>query len=220
MAEKDWASSNNRRAGRVITRAGMMMLGLTLLAGCSVSPPKNGENICAIFREKPDWHDAAVATQEKWGVPVHVPMAMMYQESSFKHDAQPPMEYWFGFIPVGRPSTAYGYSQAKTMTWSDYVRETGNSWSSRDDFDDAMDFMGWFIYKTHKINGISKWDANRQYLNYHEGWGGYKRRSYKKKAWLVKVARKVDSRSRRYASQYKSCKEELNRGWLSKLLFG
>ena len=42
----------------------------------------------------------------------------------------------------------------------------------RDDFDDALDFMGWFISKTYKVNGISKWDAYAQYLNYHEGWGG------------------------------------------------
>ena len=190
------------------------------LSGCATPPPKNINNVCEIFKERDDWWDAAVDMNDKWGTPIHVVMAMMYQESSFKHNAAPPMEYFLWIIPIGRASDAYGYAQAKTMTWSDYVRETGNNWSSRDDFDDAMDFMGWFIYKTHKINGISKWDANRQYLNYHEGWGGYKRRSYKKKAWLVKVARKVDSRARRYASQYKSCKEELNRSWLSKLLFG
>ena len=48
---------------------------------------------------------------------MHVPLAMMYQESSFKHDAAPPMEYFLGFIPIGRASDAYGYAQAKTMTW-------------------------------------------------------------------------------------------------------
>jgi hypothetical protein len=151
------------------------------LAGCATSPPQEPDDLCAIFKEHRSWYEAAVDTREKWGVPVHVPLAMMYQESSFKHNAAPPMEYFLGFIPTGRASDAYGYAQAKTMTWDDYVRETGNSWSSRSDFDDAMDFMGWFIYKTHKINGVSKWDAKNQYLNYHEGWGGYKRGSYKAK---------------------------------------
>ena len=37
------------------------------------------------------------------------------------------MEYFLGFIPIGRASDAYGYAQAKTMTWDDYVRETGNN---------------------------------------------------------------------------------------------
>ncbi|GGA99307.1 hypothetical protein GCM10007414_10410 [Agarivorans gilvus] len=156
---------------------------------------------------------------KKWGTPVHVPMAMMYQESSFKHNARPPMQYWFGFIPVGRASSAYGYSQAKTLTWDDYVRETGNSWSSRSNFDDAMDFMGWFTYKTHKINGVSKWDARNQYLNYHEGWGGYKRGSYRNKQWLVKVAGTVDQRAKRYAAQYNKCKDDLDSSWLWRLFF-
>ncbi|QSX35421.1 hypothetical protein JYB87_06020 [Shewanella avicenniae] len=190
------------------------------LAGCATSPPENPDNICEIFRENRDWYDAALDAQDKWGVPVHVPLAMMYQESSFKHDAAPPMEYVLGFIPIGRASDAYGYAQAKTMTWDDYVRETGNGWASRSDFDDAMDFMGWFIWKTNKLNGVSKWDAKNQYLNYHEGWGGYKRGTYWKKQWLVKVAKKVDARSRKYATQYKSCKKELDSSWFWRLFFG
>lgn len=186
---------------------------LITLAGCATPPPANPENICAIFNEHDDWHDAALDAKSKWGVPVHIPIAMMYQESSFKAEARPPMRYFLGFIPYGRPSTAYGYAQAKTMTWDDYVKETGNSWGDRNDFDDAMDFMGWFIYKTHKINGVSKWNAYGQYLNYHEGWGGYKRKSYNKKPWLKKVARKVQSRAKRYAAQYSKCKNSLDSGW-------
>jgi hypothetical protein len=185
-----------------------------LMQACSTSPPAQPGNICEIFEEKDNWYDAAIATKEKWGVPVHIPMAIMYQESSFKADAQPPMQYFLGFIPTGRASSAYGYSQAKTMTWGDYVRETGNSWSSRDDFDDAMDFMGWFIHKTHKINKVSKWDAYNQYLNYHEGWGGFRKKSFRKKKWLQKTAKKVDQRSKRYSTQYKRCKDELDSsGW-------
>ncbi|WP_298444640.1 hypothetical protein [uncultured Ferrimonas sp.] len=196
-----------------------LLLGL-LLVGCATSPPQDPENICNIFRENRDWYEASINTQEKWGVPVHVPIAMMYQESSFKHNARPPMRYFLGFIPYGRASSALGYAQAKTMTWDDYVRETGNSWSSRTNFADAHDFMGWFIYKTNKINGVSKWDAYAQYLNYHEGWGGYKRKSYNQKPWLKKVSKKVDARAKRYAGQFRSCKEELSHGWLWRLFFG
>ncbi|MDX2503843.1 MAG: transglycosylase SLT domain-containing protein [Gammaproteobacteria bacterium] len=193
-----------------IYQYGCIFLFMILIQSCSTSPPVQPENICAIFKEKSNWYDAVLAVKEKWGVPVQVPMAMMYQESSFKADAQPPMEYFFGFIPTGRASSAYGYSQAKAMTWSDYVRETGNSWSSRENFDDAMDFMGWYINKTNRINKISKWDAYNQYLNYHEGWGGYRRKTFKKKNWLMKTAKKVDQRAKRYSAQYKGCKKDLD----------
>ncbi|MCE2571406.1 hypothetical protein [Motilimonas eburnea] len=201
------------------TKIFLLLTLAVITSGCSTSPPRNPENICDIFQEKRSWYTAAKDMEEKWGTPIHVPMAMMYQESSFKHDAAPPMEY-FLFIPIGRASSAYGYSQAKTLTWQDYTRETGNSWASRENFADAIDFMGWFTSKTHKINGVSKWDAYRQYLNYHEGWGGYKKGSYNKKAWLVKVAKKVDSRSKRYASQLKQCQEDLDSSWFWRTFFG
>ncbi|WP_144638205.1 hypothetical protein [Bordetella genomosp. 13] len=191
------------------------MAPLLLLAGCATVPPSNPENLCAIFREKPDWHDAALHVQSKWGVPPQVPIAMMYQESSFRHDAVPPRYYFLGFIPWGRVSSAYGYAQAKDETWADYQREAGGWTSSRSDFDDAMDFMGWYIAKTQKLNGVSKWDAYRQYLNYHEGWTGYRNRSYEAKAWLKRVAAQVQERADRFGAQYKSCESELNRGgWL------
>ena len=117
-----------------------------LLTGCATAPPKQPNDICKIFEEKSDWYYDAKDAQEKWGSPKHVLMSMMYQESSFKHDAAPPMEYFLWVIPTGRASSAYGYSQAKTPTWSDYIRETGNSGADRVDFDDSIDFMGWFVY--------------------------------------------------------------------------
>ncbi|MEX1220828.1 MAG: hypothetical protein WEA82_01795 [Idiomarina sp.] len=190
------------------------------LAGCATPPPSEPDDICEIFYENRDWYDAAEDARERWGAPIQVPMAMMYQESSFKHDALPPRDYLLGFIPWGRVSSAYGYSQAKTGTWDDYKRETGNSWASRTDFADAIDFMGWFIYKTHSINGVSKWDAYGQYLNYHEGWGGYQRKSYLQKPWLVKVSRIVKQRASTYGAQLRSCEEDLQKGWLWRLFFG
>ncbi len=107
------------------------------------------------------------------------------------------------------------------MTWDDYIKETGNGGADRDDFEDAIDFMGgWFIFKTQRINGVSKWDAYNQYLNYHEVGVALNVKPIKKKSWLVKVARKVDNRARRYSSQLKSCEESLNHGWLWRLFFG
>lgn len=195
-------------------------LTLIVLTGCSTPPPKNTSNLCEIFRENRDWYHAAAEVRDKWGVPIHIPMSIMYQESSFKHNAQPPMRWFLGFIPYGRASSAYGYSQAKTVTWDEYVKEADRFWASRGNFADAIDFMGWYISKTHRLNGVSKWDGYAQYLNYHEGWGGYRRGSYKSKAWLTEVAKKVDSRAKVYAGQLKSCEDELKRGWLWRLFFG
>ncbi len=187
------------------------------ILGCTTSPPKNAENLCEIFFEKDDWFDAAAQMRDSYGVPIHIPMAMMYQESSFRADAKPPKDYILWVIPWGRVSSAYGYSQAKTPTWQDYIRETGNSGADRDDFADAIDFMGWFINKSHKVNGVSKWDAYAQYLNYHEGWGGYRRQTYNKKPWLKKVAQRVKKRASRYSAQLKTCEDELSRNWFLRL---
>jgi hypothetical protein len=193
------------------------LLTSTVLIGCATAPPKQPDNICKIFEEKDDWYFDAKDAQEKWGSPKHVLMAMMYQESSFRHNAKPPMDYFLGFIPIGRVSSAYGYSQAKTLTWADYIKESGNSGADRDDFADAIDFMAWFVYKTNKVNGVSKWNAYAQYLNYHEGWGGYKRGSYKRKKWLITVAKKVNNRAKRYSAQLKRCESDLDKNWFQRL---
>ncbi|MBL4583961.1 MAG: transglycosylase SLT domain-containing protein [Pseudomonadales bacterium] len=189
-----------------------------LLAGCASSPTKT-DNICDIFAEKRGWYAAAIDASERWGGPVTIPMAIMYQESSFRADAKPPMRYFLGFIPYGRASSAYGYAQVKTGTWADYQKDIGSSFRDRDDFEDAIDFIFWYMDKSQKRNGVSKWDGYNQYLNYHEGHGGYARGSYKNKTWLKRVAKKVDTRSKTYSAQYRQCKERLDRGWLRRLFF-
>jgi hypothetical protein len=203
---------SNRR-----TIASLAILLAVLLTGCAVKPPADQNNICSIFREKSGWHDSALAMQERWNVPLHVPMAFMQQESSFRSDALPPRRYVLGFIPWGRVSSAYGYSQAKTETWSDYRKETGNWGADRDDFADAMDFMGWYISKTRKVNGVSVTNAPAQYLNYHEGWGGYRKRSYEQKPWLKTVAGRVGSRAEKYGQQYQGCRQSLPDNFFERL---
>ena len=69
------------------------------------------------------------------------------------------------------------------------------------------------------MNGVSKWNAEQQYLNYHEGWTGYKKKTYRSKGWLVKVAKRVEARSNKYARQLKECEKSLNKGWIRRLLF-
>ena len=184
-----------------------------LLSACSSSPPRDTGNACSIFTEKDDWYEAAQDAYKKWGVPIHVQLAIIHQESRFRQDAKPPRDKLFWFIPWFRKSSAYGYAQVKDSTWDWYKRETGNSWADRDDFEDAVDFIGWYCNLSHRKLGISKWDAYRQYLAYHEGQGGYQRGTYKSKAWLIKVAHKVDDNARRYRAQIGKCRDELESGW-------
>ena len=186
---------------------------LLMLTACSTTPPKNLDNSCAIFFEKDGWYDDANDSFKKWGVPIHVQLAIIHQESRFKYDAQTDMEYFLWIIPIGRKSNAYGYAQVKDETWDWYIDQTGNSGADRDDFDDAVDFIGWYGNYTYKKLGVSKWDAYSQYLAYHEGHGGYKRKTYLKKPWLVKVARKVKARASRYHTQLAKCKTKLESSW-------
>lgn len=193
---------------------------MLVLGACSTPPPQNPSDICEIFQEHRDWYHAAADARDKWGVPIHIPMSIMYQESSFKHNAKPPMRYFLGVIPYGRGSSAYGYSQAKTVTWDEYVKEANRFWASRNNFADAIDFIGWYVDKSHRLNGVSKWDGYNLYLNYHEGWGGYKRGTYKNKRWLLNTAKRVDERAKTYAGQLNRCEDDLKRGWLWRLFFG
>ena len=184
-----------------------------LLTACSTEPPRNLTNSCDIFREKDDWYASAHDSFKKWGVPVHVQLAIIYQESRFVHDAKPPRGKLLWVIPWKRPSSAYGYGQIKDATWDWYRDSTGNRWADRDDFDDVSDFIGWYGSVSHRRLGISKWDAYAQYLAYHEGHGGYQRKSYQKKDWLMRVARKVEARASDYRAQLSACEDDLDKGW-------
>jgi len=185
------------------------------ISGCGGhSPPKNPNDICEIFREVEDWYDAANDTYQKWGVPPYVSLAIMHQESSFEAAARPPRKKFLWIFPGTRPSSAYGYAQALDGTWERYKKATGNSWADRDEFEDAIDFIGWYCNLSKRLSGISKKDAYNQYLAYHEGHGGYNKRTYKKKKWLVKVAQKVKNRANIYKRQLNACKDEFEgKGW-------
>lgn len=151
---------------------------LLLLAGCG-SVPHSINNACAVFEQRDglfnNWQRAAEKSSRRYGVPVSVLMATIYVESGFKHNARPPRRWILGIIPWKRPSSAYGYSQALNGTWSRYKRETGHYFAKRTDFDDAVDFVGWYHRKTHERNGIALNDPYRLYLAYHDGNEAYAR---------------------------------------------
>ena len=138
-------------------------------------------------------------------------MAFIKQESGFVSDAKPERRKLLGFIPWKRKSSAKGYAQAIDGTWQLYLKERGRWFKQRNDFDDAVDFIGWYNFKSHKELGIEATNARALYLAYHEGRGGYKKGTYRSKPWLLTVADKVQYQSNRYNLQYKKCKKKLGR---------
>jgi hypothetical protein len=193
-----------------------MMCFLTL-AGCASAPPEHVEDVCDIFHEKSDWYKKARRASRRWGTSIPVMMSFVHQESKFRSKAKPPRKKILWVIPGPRPASAYGYAQATNETWRAYRKSTGKWAADRNNFRDAMDFIGWYNDQSQRKNGIKKSDAYHLYLAYHEGQGGYARRTYKKKKWLMDVAKKVSQRSDMYAAQLKRCEKTLNRGFFGRL---
>ena len=190
-----------------------IVLGVLVFSCSCATPPKNTKNLCEIFDEKGGWYKDAKRAYRRWGSPIPVMMAMMHRESSFKRKVKPPRKRILWIFPGPRPSTAYGYSQALETTWNIYKRETGRYGADRNDFDDAIDFLGWYNHKSHKECGIKPDDAYALYLAYHEGQGGFNRGTYKNKAWLKKAANEVASRARYYSKQLQGCQKRLEGPW-------
>ena len=187
----------------------LILLVAVVLAGCATAPPRTTNNLCEIFREKDGWYADANAAYRRWGAPIAVQMAIIYQESQFVGDAKPPRRHLFWVIPWTRISSAYGYTQALRSTWRHYEQQSGNGFANRDDFGDSTDFVSWYVDQSSRALGISKADAYRQYLVYYLGQGGYRDRAYRHKPWLLRTARRVDARANRYGRQLRSCRAEL-----------
>lgn len=186
-------------------RASVVLMFLASCGGGNFSAPRDLDNACAIVAERPQYYRAMRATERKWGVPVHVQMATIHQESKFIGNARTPHQFLLGIIPMGRQSSAYGYSQALDGTWEEYQKEEGGRRARRDRIEDATDFMGWYMYASEQRLGISRADARNQYLAYHEGRTGFARASYEAKPWLIGVADNVAARSETYRAQLAAC---------------
>ena len=185
-----------------------LILMIILISACS-SIPRNTSNSCAIFNERYLWYKHVKKTEIKWGTPIHVQLAIIKMESDFDWLAKPPRQKLFKVIPFKRPSSSFGYSQAVKGTWEQYKNETGNKLATRARFKDSVDFIGWYTNKTESLLKISKKDAFRQYLAYHEGWGAYK--NYKNNQKVIGLAKKVKIQADKYKSQLKKCQKRLNK---------
>lgn len=175
--------------------------------GSGGKAPRNLDNACSIVSQNPSWLRDMKSMERKWGVPVWVTMATIHQESKFVSDARTPFRYALGVIPMGRQSSAFGFSQALDATWEEYQEDQRKFRAKRDQFRDAIDFMGWYMNGSYERLGIAKSDARNQYLAYHEGRTGFARGTYNRKAWLVRISGEVAARADMYRSQLVSCRK-------------
>ena len=140
----------------------LIVLGLAILiilSGCFSTPAREVANICDLLDEKVSWYKAVKESEEKWGAPMHLQLAIINQESHFASNAKPPRNKIFGIIPGARPTTSFGFTQAKKATWDWYQLKTGNKSAKRNDFADAVDFVGWYVNQSALRSKISKTNA-------------------------------------------------------------
>ena len=189
-----------------------LFVGGLFLPGCATAPqPERVDDACAIFRENPKWYDSAKKSSVRWGIPIPVMMAIVHQESRYVADAKPSGSTCLWIIPSPSSSSAYGYAQAKDESWSDYKKNTGNTSADRTQFEDAIDFVGWYCEQSAARCSISRSDACHLYLAYHEGMGGYNRKTYKGKAWLLQVAQKVEAQADLTRGNWQAVKSDFRR---------
>ncbi len=182
--------------------------------GCATRPPDQVYDACLILEDNRAWWRDLRRTESRYGVSPGVQLAILKRESSFEHNARPARRRLLGVVPWSRPSSAYGYAQALDSTWDWYRDETGRRGADRDDFGDAVDFIGWYNHQSGRLAGISPDDPYSLYLAYHEGHGGFSRRTYSGKSWLIRAAREVETDARRYDAQINGCQRRLNRNWI------
>ena len=175
------------------------------VVACTSNQQINTADSCIIFEQQKNWYKATKKSYDKWNTPIALQLAIINQESSFKQFAKPERKKILGFIPGSRPSTAFGYAQVTNPTWDWYKTKTGNKNASRANFYDITDFIGWYTTQSKNIVGISKNDFYNQYLAYHEGHAGFRLGSYKKKKWLMKIAKSVQKRAINYSAQLARC---------------
>ena len=192
----------------ILNKKLLFILLFFLISACS-SIPKNTADGCSIFSERYLWYKYSKKVEKKWGTPIYIQLAIIKMESDFDWLAKPARQKIFKIIPFKRPSSSLGYSQAVKGTWEQYKKETNNKLATRVRFKDSVNFIGWYTNKTEKLLKISKKDAFRQYIAYHEGWRNYK--NYKKKQKVILLAKKVQQQADKYRLQLKKCQKKLNR---------
>ena len=176
----------------LVARTALVVLLLAWVSGCSFTtpPPKRQADICQGLRTVSGLVRLRGQVRAQVGHAGAHPHGLRAPRVQLP-EPRPAARRWLWFIPLGRPSSAKGYAQAQDPVWGEYQAERGRLFRSRSDMEDALDFIGWYNDKTWRQLGISRTDAEQLYLAYHEGRGGYRRGTWKKKPKVQRTARNV-----------------------------
>ena len=195
---------------KILSRNFIYFIVFIFLVSCS-SVPKYPQNACKIFGEKYFYLKYTRAASKKWNVPISSILAVINKESGFKRFAKPKRTKIFKIIPYRRPSSSLGFSQAVNKTWELYKKENNKPIALRISFKNSSDFIGWYFWKTNKINKVSFNDTRNMYLNYYLGWGAYKNKAYQNDKKAIIFAKSVEKQAKIYKNQLQECKSILNK---------
>ena len=198
---------------KILNRNFIYFIVFFFLVSCS-SIPKYPQNACKIFGEKYSYLKYTRAASQKWKVPISSILAVINKESGFRRFAKPKRTKLFKIIPYRRPSSSLGFSQAVNKTWELYKKENNKPIALRISFKNSSDFIGWYFWKTNKINKVSLNDTRNMYLNYYLGWTAYKNKAYEKDKKAIIFAKNVEKQAKIYKNQLRECKSILNKNYI------
>lgn len=179
----------------------MIIATIFATTSCSHENVKIDANMsaCEILQQYPSWKDSLKKAKDKYNLPPSFAMGIIYQESHFKADAK------------SKYSSAYGYAQAIDGTWKTFQQEVKSN-AKRNNFNDSVQFIGWYMAKLAKSAKLKITDSKNLYMAYMLGPTGFKRYkngTFKNKTKIKedeKIATKVKDYSNLYKSQLKKCK--------------
>ena len=198
----------------MILNKNLFFIFIFLLGASCSSVPKYPQDACKIFGEKYFYLKYSRAFSKKWGAPISSILAVINKESGFRRFAKPKRTKLFKIIPYRRPSSSLGFSQAVDKTWELYKKENNKPAALRISFKNSSDFIGWYFWKTNKINKVSFDDTHNMYLNYYLGWAAYKKKAYQSNKKAIIFAKSVEKQAKIYRSQLKKCKSVLNKNYI------
>ncbi len=100
-----------------------LVLPVMWLSGCATAPPRNPEDLCAIFRERTSFFFFLPGTKLRWtsrkngACPFRCRSPSCSRSRAFATTPSRRAIICWGSAP-GRVSSAYGYAQAKDETWT------------------------------------------------------------------------------------------------------
>lgn len=170
-----------------------------LLLSCSETTNiDTNAGVCEILKQHPNWRKSLKQTQAKYKLEPAFVMALIYQESRFDANAK------------NKYSSAYGYAQVIDSTWKHFQQQIKSN-AKRNNFDDSVKFIGWYMAQLSKILNIKMTDYSNLYMAYMLGATGFKRykagtlKNHVKIAQDKKIALKVKDYTNLYKSQLRKC---------------